>query len=68
MKIKNYITNGVICMLIVANVFVSAMIVHSIKPKCIVDGCNVIRCEKSFYCHEHAGIPKIEVKVCYGKR
>lgn len=68
MRIKSYITNGVICMLILANVLVSVMIVQSVKPKCIVDGCSHVRCEESFYCKEHIGTPKIEVKMCYGKK
>lgn len=68
MKIKKLITDSVICMLIIMNVFVGLMIANSVKPHCVIDGCEKARCESSFYCKHHDHAPVIEMKVQYGKR
>lgn len=65
---KRIITDGVICLLVVLNICVVAMVCQSVKPKCIIDECNHPRVAHSFYCTGHTYTPNIEVKIYYGKR
>lgn len=50
---KNIISNIVIVVLLVMNVCVICMIMYSMKPKCILDGCRHARSEQGFYCAAH---------------
>lgn len=66
--IKRVISDSVICMLIMLNVFIGFQIRESLKPKCIVDGCNRSRCEQDYYCSIHCHAVEMESVVHYGKR
>ena len=68
MNIKRVITDSVICLLLAMNVFVGVLISDSMKPKCIIDGCNRARCERSYYCGGHTHAVSEESVIYYGKR
>lgn len=60
---REYIYNLVIVMLIVANVFVCALIINVRRPKCICDECNRARVSGEFYCKEHIHLGS-EREIC----
>lgn len=60
---REYIYNMVIVMLIVANVFVCALIINVRRPKCICDECNRARVSGEFYCKEHIHLGS-EREIC----
>jgi len=68
MNIKRLITDSVILVLLVLNVFVTVLITDSLKPKCIIDGCNRSRTECSYYCSGHTHAVGEESVTYYGKR
>ena len=50
---KNIISNIIIAVLLIMNICVVCMIMYSMKPKCIFDGCRHARSDKGFYCAIH---------------
>lgn len=60
---REYIYNLVIVMLIIANVFVCALIINVRRPKCICDECNRARVSGEFYCKEHIHLGS-EREIC----
>ena len=68
MRLRRFMVNSAIWMLLALNIVVGTLIFNSVKPQCIIDGCDKPRCEQNYYCKKHTNMPVIKVKVCYGKR
>lgn len=60
---RKFVSNIVIVLLVVANMFVGALNYNIRKPKCINEDCNRIRVTGTHYCTKHAHLMN-EREIC----
>jgi len=50
---KGLVTDSIIVVLIIANVFMGVLNYNVGRPRCLYDGCNRVRVSGEKFCHHH---------------